>query len=298
MIALRRSGTPGAGSPAFDDEFMFGDKEFRRIATLIHEDAGIYMPDAKKALVYSRLSKRLRVLGLETFHQYCDLVSGPDGASERHEMLVALTTNLTSFFREPHHFEHLKTTTLPPLLEAARRGGRVRLWSAGCSRGHEPYSIAMAILSVLPNAAEHDIKILATDIDTAVIAEGRAGLYDEKTVARVPATERQRFLVRTEKSAERPYSVGNDLRRLVSFRALNLVGPWPMHGSFDVIFCRNVLIYFDEPTQETLWERFSAKLAPEGHLYIGHSERVSGPAQHSYDTVGVTTYRRAARRLD
>lgn len=278
--------------PGMEGDYGFGADEFRRIAAMLHGDAGIHLPETKMTLVYSRLVKRLRTLGLSSFRDYCDLVSGKDGQDERQQMLVALTTNVTSFFREPHHFEHLKTVSLPPLVERAKRGGRVRLWSSACSRGHEPYSIAMTLLSVMPDANNYDIKILATDIDTVVLAEGRAASYDEATVSRVPKPERSRFF-RTPRMGEGgKYTVCDDARALVSFRELNLIGQWPMKGVFDVIFCRNVLIYFDDATQEKVWTRFAGLLPTDAFLYIGHSERVSGKAQASYATAGLTTYRR------
>ncbi|MGH6955251.1 MAG: CheR family methyltransferase, partial [Caulobacteraceae bacterium] len=160
-----------------EGDFLFTANDFRRIAALLHEGAGIALPQTKATLVYSRLAKRLRALGLESFRDYCALVSGDDGADERQQMIVALTTNVTRFFREPHHFDHLANAVLPPLLEGARRGAAVRIWSAGCSNGQEAYSIALTILSLMPDAAERDVRVLATDIDTKMLAQGRAGEY-------------------------------------------------------------------------------------------------------------------------
>jgi chemotaxis protein methyltransferase CheR len=169
-----------------DGEFPLRTEDFRAIAAMLHADAGIALPEAKATLVYSRLAKRLRALGLESFREYCALAAGPEGAEERRHMLTALTTNVTRFFREPHHFEHLRTVALPPLLEAARRGGRVRLWSAACSTGQEPFSIALTVLSAMPDAAGFDVKVLATDIDPVVLAEAREGRYADACVAAVP----------------------------------------------------------------------------------------------------------------
>ncbi len=210
-------------------------------------------------------------------------------------MLAALTTNVTRFFREPHHFEYLKQKILPPLLEAARRGGRVRIWSAGCSKGHEPYSMAMTVLSLMPDAANHDVKILATDIDPNVIAEARAGIYDKPTLDSVPAAE-QIAVLPSGATATPVLSATDDIRRLITFRELNLIGQWPMAGQFQVIFCRNVVIYFDEATQGKIWERFSSKLLPGGTLCIGHSERLSGVAQPRFNNVGITIYTHAGGR--
>ena len=275
-----------------EGEFVFRTEDFRRIAAMLHADAGIFLPEAKSTLVYSRLVKRLRVLGLESFRDYCAFLDEAGGADERQQMMAALTTNVTRFFREPHHFEHLKTKVLPPLLDAAKRGGRVRIWSAGCSKGHEPYSIAMTVLSLMPDAADRDIRILATDIDPNVIEEGRAGIYDRAALEGVPPAEFKRFLRPDGKAGN--FGVVDEIRRLISFRELNLMGQWPMAGQFDIIFCRNVVIYFDEATQAKIWERFSGKLAAGGTLCIGHSERLSGPAQKRFSNVGITIYRHAA----
>ena len=274
-----------------EGEFVFRAEDFRRIAAMLHSDAGIFLPEAKSTLVYSRLVKRLRVLGMASFRDYCAFLDEAGGADERQQMMAALTTNVTRFFREPHHFEHLKTKVLPPLLDAARRGGRVRIWSAGCSKGHEPYSIAMTVLSSMPEAADRDVRVLATDIDPNVIEEGRAGLYDRAALEGVPPAEFKRFLRPEGKGGS--FGVTEEIRRLVAFRELNLIGQWPMAGQFDVIFCRNVVIYFDEATQAKIWTRFSGVLKPGGTLCIGHSERLSGEAQKRFTNVGITIYRHA-----
>ncbi len=180
-------------------------------------------------------------------------------------MLAALTTNVTRFFREPHHFEHLQDTVLPPLLAAARKGGRVRIWSAACSNGQEPYSIALTILALMPDAAKHDVRVLATDIDPNMLAEGRAGQYSTETLEPVPPAQRQRWF---HPAGPGQWVVDDELKRLVTFREVNLVGPWPMRGKFDAILCRNVMIYFAEDTQATVWHRFTPLLPPGGHLYI------------------------------
>ncbi|RYB03072.1 CheR family methyltransferase [Lichenibacterium ramalinae] len=277
-----------------EGEFVFRAEDFRRIAAMLHADAGIFLPEAKSTLVYSRLVKRLRILGLESFRDYCAFLDEAGGADERQQMMAALTTNVTRFFREPHHFEHLRTTVLPPLLEAAKRGGRVRIWSAGCSKGHEPYSLAMTVLSLMPDAADRDVRILASDIDPNVVEEGRAGRYDRGALDGVPPAELKRFFRPDGGRGESGwFSATDDMRRLVAFRELNLMGQWPMAGQFDIIFCRNVVIYFDEATQAKIWERFSQKLLPGGTLCIGHSERLSGSAQSRFTNVGITIYRHA-----
>ena len=283
----------GGGRPLVDGEFPLFIEDFRAIAAMLHADAGISLSEAKATLVYSRLAKRLRTLGLRSFREYRALVASHEGGEERRQMLTALTTNLTRFFREPHHFEHLKTAVLPRLLQEARRGGRVRLWSAACSTGQEPYSLALTILSLMPDAAGLDIKVLATDIDPAVLAEARAGVYEEASIEPVPSDLRKRWFNRaTDARGRAGWSVAEDARRLVSFRELNLIGAWPMKRRFQAVMCRNVVIYFDEDTQVALWSRFMPLVEPGGHLYIGHSERLAGDAARHFESAGITTYRR------
>jgi chemotaxis protein methyltransferase CheR len=261
---------------------------------MLHADAGIHLPETKAALVYSRLARRLRALGLASFHDYCALVAGAAGVDERQKMLAALTTNVTKFFREPHHFGHLERIVLPPLLKAARQGARVRLWSAACSNGQEPYSIAIVILSLMPDAHRFDVKVLASDIDTNMLAEADKGVYAENFAAGAPAKMRQRWLLPAEGprgERGRYVAVADELRDLVVFRELNLFGDWPMRGPFQAIFCRNVAIYFEEDTQRKLWSRFVPMLAQGGRLYIGHSERLTGAAASAFEGEGVTCYR-------
>ena len=268
-------------------EFAFTGEDFRTIAAVLHGDAGIYLPDTKATLVYSRLAKRLRVLGLSSFREYCRLIQGQDGVDERQAMLAALTTNVTRFFREPHHFEDLRDKVMPALAAKARAGGRVRLWSAGCSTGPEPYSMALTLLNVLPDAARYDIKILATDIDPNVVQTARAGVYSREALEAVPNSDRK-HLVRGDDPDM--WRLSDDVQGLIAFRELNLIRPWPMSGKFDVIFCRNVVIYFDDATQETVWKKFIDVMNPGARLYIGHSERVAGDGGRLISD-GLTAYR-------
>ena len=279
-----------AGSAMVEGEFVFTADDFRKIAAMVHGDAGIALHESKATLVYSRLAKRLRTLGLASFQDYCALVAGNDGLDERQKMLAALTTNVTRFFREPHHFDHLRQQVLPPLLQAARGGAKVRIWSAACSSGQEPYSAAMTILSLMPEAANYDIRILATDIDPNMVADGRAGVYSEGLLTGVPDEYRRRW---TSPAAGQSghVQVSDAARELVTFNELNLIGDWPMKAKFDAIFCRNVAIYFDDDTQARLWSRFAPLLKPKAVLYIGHSERVAGPAAAWFEPDGITTYR-------
>jgi chemotaxis protein methyltransferase CheR len=273
-----------------DGEFLLTERDFRQIAAMLHGDAGIYLPEGKATLVYSRLAKRLRALGLASFRDYCELVETSEGLPERQKMLAALTTNVTRFFREPHHFDHLKASVLPPLIDKAKAGGRVRIWSAACSTGQEPYSAAMTLLEAMPDAGRYDVRILATDIDPNVVAEGRAGEYADDTASAIPTEMRRKWMTR----ASSGWRMGEEARELVTFNELNLIGEWPMKGRFDVIFCRNVVIYFEDDTQARVWDRFTGKMQPGAVLYIGHSERVTGDAAERLKLAGAaTTYRLA-----
>jgi chemotaxis protein methyltransferase CheR len=272
-------------------EFPLMRRDLADIAAMIYSDAGIYLNETKASLVYSRLSKHIRQLGLKDFRAYCDLVSSPAGAAERREMLSYLTTNFTRFFRENHHFDHLRTEVLPGLVARVKAGGRARIWSAASSDGQEPYSIALTALSVLPNIADYDFKILATDIDPKILAAARLGAYDEGSLETVSPQMRKQYFQQVNIDGRMKWQVTDAVKRLITYNELNLMANWPFKGKFDVIFCRNVVIYFDEPTQMRIWSRFSELLPDGGHLYIGHSERVSGDAKALFDNTGITTYK-------
>ncbi|MAW78884.1 MAG: chemotaxis protein [Parvularcula sp.] len=273
-------------------ELQYTDADFRRIAAILMEDAGIALPASKSPLVYSRLAKRLRALRLKSFKEYCNFVQSDEGTSERREMMTALTTNVTHFFREPHHYEELKTRVAPSLLERARRGERIRIWSAGSSTGQEIYSVAMTLLDMEPELAKYDFKLLATDIDPKVLEKGREGLYSNAVMANVSDAFRSRFFKKIDGPIEPSWQIRPEVRSLVSFKELNLHRPFPMRGPFDVIFCRNVVIYFEKSMEEAVWSRFNTVLAPGGYLFVGHSERVSGPAANTLRTCGVTAYKK------
>ena len=272
-------------------EYPLTRRDLAEIAAMIYADAGIYLNETKASLVYSRLSKHIRNLGLKGFRDYCNLVSSPAGAAARKEMLSHLTTNFTRFFRENHHFEHLKTEVLPELLNRARAGGRVRIWSAASSDGQEPYSIALTVLSMMPNVTDYDFRILATDIDPKILAIARAGAYDVSALETVSPAMRKQYFRETEIGGRQKWQIDDRVKKLITYNELNLMAQWPFKGPFDVIFCRNVVIYFDEPTQMKIWSRFAGLLPQGGHLYIGHSERVSGEAKAQFDNIGITTYR-------
>lgn len=295
---LRDESSPGIPNVFADREFAFTPRDFRQIADTLHQETGIALADAKAPLVYSRLARRLRELGMENFRQYCELVGSPKGRVERNHMVGTLTTNVTRFFREPHHFEHLKTRVLPPLLDDVRRGGRLRIWSAGCSTGEEPYSIALSMLAVMRDAPQFDVKILATDVNRSVLERARQGIYAESALAPVSRQQRAEWFKPMHNSeSEHTWSVGEELRALVAFRELNLMADWPMKLRYHAIFCRNVVIYFEENARSKMWSRLSAYLAPKGCLYVGHSERVSN--DDAFHIEGYTTYRlKDSKRLE
>ncbi len=284
------AGPPDRDPSGARDRIPFSDADFQTIADLAMRDFGLHLTLAKRDLVYSRLLKRLRSLGLEDFREYCGLLTGPQGEAERTAMLSALTTNVTHFFREDHHFKLLREVALPPLIKSAREGGRVRIWSAGCSAGQEPYSLAFTVLSLCPEVARLNLRILATDVDAEILAKAEMGNYPEEERKAIPEGLR-RFI---EPAQGGGFSIGSAARDLITFGKLNLIESWPISGPFQVIFCRNVAIYFDKPTQARLWAHFGELMAPEGHLCIGHSERVAGPAEQMFRNVGVTAYQRLA----
>ncbi len=263
-------------------DFSLTDKDFDVIAQYAHKHFGLAMSSSKKPLVSSRLARRLRLLKISQFKDYIKQLEGPNSDNERNELLSLLTTNVTHFFREPHHFDTLRDEMLPPLIEKARRGGRLRLWSAGCSTGQEPYSIAMLIKSLCPDADRLDIKILGTDIDPVVVRTAQAAKYPKDELAELPKEYKPKDLVGD--------TIPPSATSLVTFGTLNLIQPFPFKGKFDAIFCRNVAIYFDTPTQQKVWSAFQKALNPGGYLFIGHSERMSGPASAHFKTAGITTY--------
>lgn len=250
------------------------DAEFRRFRELIHEAAGIHLGEAKKALLAGRLGRRLRALGLRTFGEYyAHVTAGGDGEAVR--MLDAVTTNETRFFREPAHFEFLARRVLPALQGRARR--RLRVWSAACSTGEEPYSLAMLALSRLPAHEGWAIEIVASDISTRVLEHARRAVYSLQRADEVPAALRQRYLLRGVRAQAGRMRAGPELRALVTFERFNLAAAeWPPCEPFDWIFCRNALIYFDAATRARVVERLLDRLAPDGYLFLGHAESLAG----------------------
>lgn len=276
--------------PVLDDwNLPFTDSDFSFIARLARQNSGIDLSDKKRDMVYARLSKRVRALGLVSFQDYCAVLAADPHGPETTAALNAITTNLTRFFREPHHFDHFARQALPDILHGLRTNPRrLRLWSAGCSSGEEPYTLAMVLSAALPSLAGWDARILATDIDTDVLGRAAAGVYDTHELERVPPDFRQRFF---HPHSDGHFIVDEKLRQLIAFKPLNLMHSWPMHGPFDAIFCRNVAIYFSRADQTRLFERMADLLRPNGYLYIGHSENLFG-LSNRFQLVARTIYRR------
>lgn len=261
-------------------EIALSDDDFNAIAAMVRTHSGIVLSASKRDLVYSRLRRRLRQIDVASFSAYRALLA--DDSAELVRMINAITTNLTGFFREPHHFSYLEEELLPALAAERRR---IRIWSAGCSSGEEPYTIAMSLRRSLPGIDGMDVRVLATDIDTDMVASGAAGRYPLSKAQPIPADLRRGYVRQVD---EATVEMDDRLKALISFRSLNLLGEWPMSGPFDAIFCRNVVIYFDKPTQRTLFDRFADLLTPGGMLFIGHSEslfRVSERFQHLGRTI-------------
>lgn len=259
------------------DKFEFDDKDFEYIREMVIESAGIHLTEAKRELVYGRLSKRLRALELNSFRQYCDILKSGD-TEEFARCVNAITTNVTSFFRENHHFEYLSEVVLPELVRKNETQSKreLRVWSAGCSSGEEPYSIAITIMECLPSPNNWDIKILATDLNSEILDVARTGIYKSELLENVPTGRRNRWFQKGTGSNEGFVRVVPEIRELLHYRKLNLTGPWPMQKSFDIIFCRNVVIYFNQETRRTLVNRFVDFLKDDGHLFVGHSESLLG----------------------
>ena len=267
---------------------MLSDSEFAEIAAYAHNAFGLHLLPSKRELVFARLIKRVKHQGAQDFSTYLAYVKRPENHQERSAFLSALTTNVTHFFREPHHFAYLRDGILPPLLDQARNGRKLRIWSAGCSAGQEAFSLAMTVLALCPESPNLDIKILATDIDQRILETAEKATYPIQEHSAIP-DDYKRFTQLTSQNPQE-FTIVQPVNSLIRFAELNLIAEWPMRGMFDIIFCRNVAIYFDADTQSKLWGRFCNLLPVNGHLFIGHSERVSGPALSFLKSVGVTAY--------
>ena len=283
--------SPALPAPPAERAPVLGPAEFARFRTLIYREAGIHLADCKQALVAGRLSRRLRELGLRSYGAYWRLVADGGDPAERQRMLEAICTHETHFFREPQHWRFLAEELFPRWrAEAAARGRprRVRAWSAGCSSGEEPFSLAMALLEAFP-AGEWSLEIVATDLSTRVLQRAAAGVWPMQRADEIPEAWLRRYLLRGRRSQEGLLAAGPALRRLVRFQPLNLHdAEYPLVGRFDLVFCRNVLIYFDDASRAAAVGRLLDRLEPGGHLFLGHAEslaRVTGRAVHVLPTV-------------
>ncbi|WMN58743.1 protein-glutamate O-methyltransferase CheR [Pseudoalteromonas xiamenensis] len=268
-------------------EFALSDTDFKAISEKVYKACGIVLGPHKREMVYSRLARRIRATGLSSFEEYLSyLEDNPE--AEFSSFINAITTNLTSFFRESHHFDYLQNEVIPLLLKHNQQSKRVRIWSAGCSTGEEPYTIAMTIAGQFPKS--WDVKILATDLDSNVLDRARRGEYTASNVTGLSDSHLKQFFLKSNDGTL--FKVKPELQQMVHFKRLNLLEPWPMKGPFDVVFCRNVLIYFDKETKDRLFQGYYNILARHGHLFIGHSESM-GKEHVEYKSLGKTMYRKA-----
>ena len=269
-------------------EFLFTERDFKEIAALVYNACGIVLGEHKREMVYSRIARRIRERKLTDFSTYLAYLNSHKD-QEFDAFINALTTNLTSFFRESHHFDYLKKQLVPALLVQNKNSRRVRIWSAGCSTGEEPYSLAMALHELFPS--NWDVKILATDLDSNVLKKAHTGVYSAANVNGLDDALLKRWFLKSKDGES--YKVKPKLQQLISFKRLNLLQDWPMKGPFDLILCRNVVIYFDKDTKDLLFKRYAKILAPHGHLFLGHSETM-GKEHIEFNNLGKTMYQKAA----
>lgn len=267
-------------------EFEYTRGDFERIVKIIYKVSGISLSDRKEDMVYSRLARRLRSLRINTFNDYLNYVI--EDNEEQNAFVNSLTTNLTHFFREEHHFDYLNKILFPKIF--TKPSNRIRFWSAGCSTGEEPYTLAMVWEHLANRPKNIDFKILATDLDTNVIESGRKGIYSVDKLAPV-ADEYMKWFSQTADCTGNQNQVDDQLKQYIHFKQLNLMQDWPIKGPFQLIICRNVLIYFDKPTQEKLIKRYYNLLEPDGCLILGHSESL-GANKDMFENLGKTIFRK------
>lgn len=270
-------------------------KEFKFVCEYVHTKTGILLNESKREMVYRRFSRIIRERKLNSFSDYCHLLQTKSDEEENY-FINAITTNLTSFFREKHHFDYLQAHEIPKILAQLKKSReqkkRIRIWSSACSTGEEPYSIAVTLLETMEaQLQEWDVKILATDIDSNVLAKAAEGIYDQSRIDDLPKDIQQRYFIKGTGSNSKNVKVSKKLRDLITFKQLNLLHDWPMTGLFDVIFCRNVIIYFDKPTQQELFARYYEYIKPGGLLILGHSENL-GAYQKYFSNGGRTIFRK------
>lgn len=268
-----------------EKEFCMREEDFTFLADLAYSTSGIVLGEHKKELLYSRIARRIRALDLGSFENYCQYIQTHQEQELSH-FLNSITTNLTSFFRESHHFEFLAKELIPEF-KTRKVNQPIRIWSSASSTGQEPYSIAITLYKHL-NLKNHDVKILATDLDSNVLNKGRNGEYSLDEIEQMPR-DYLKYFERNERAGIG--RVKQDIRNMIQFNRLNLLGPWPIRVKFDVIFCRNVVIYFNKDTQKQLFSRLAEHLVDGGHLVIGHSESIIG-MDHVFRSCGRTIYQK------
>lgn len=286
------------------ENFIISDGEFRLFRELIYRVAGISLTDAKRSLVQSRLGKRLRHYNLTSFMDYYRILEEDTGGIiELPEFINCITTNKTDFYREEHHFSFVTKSIVPEYVAAARVGRldrRIRVWHAGCSTGEEPYTMAMTLLEALDGKGDWDVRLLASDLDTNVLNIAQRGVYNVERVEAIPNPLLRKYFLRSRSFDDPEYMAKPVLKSLIKFKQINLTAEgWPIRSDvrFDIIFCRNVVIYFDKPTQRRLFERFAGLLKPGGYLFIGHSESLIDVSD-AFVSLGKTIYRLPSRVLD
>jgi chemotaxis protein methyltransferase CheR len=282
-----------ANSPAetVDCVPVLNASEYEQISRLAYEHFGLDLRGSRQGLVAARLSKKLRDLGLNSFQHYYDYVKADRSGAALAGMVDQLTTNHTSFFREPKHFDYLRETVFPTL----RTRSRIHIWSAACSSGEEAYSIAMSLLEEAPREAAAKVHVKATDISTRMLEKAQRGVYAAERVAEIPPALRQRYLLKGQDESAGSYRFRSDLRSMIEFEHLNLISRLPEAYHCSVIFCRNIMIYFDRPTQQSLVQRLSEHLEDDGILFIGHSESLNNIA-HGLEYAGPAIYRKPSAR--
>jgi chemotaxis protein methyltransferase CheR len=268
-------------------EFQMSKQNFTVIIEEIYKYSGIVLKDIKEDMVYNRISRRVRKTGSHGFDDYLAMALQQESVEFTH-FVNAITTNFTSFFREFHHFDFIKNTAIPEWKSNLHRK-KLRIWSAGSSTGEEAYSIAMTLNDQIPNA--WDTKILATDLDTNVVAQGESGIYSPDRVGDLSSTLVSQYFDKIGSGEKERVQVKKSLRNMTFFKPLNLLQDWPMSGQFEMIFCRNVVIYFDKPTQKLLFNRFADLLSPGGYLIIGHAESMYNLSDR-FTSIGNTVYRK------
>ncbi len=261
-------------------------KQFTTVSDLAKSIAGLNIPPEKMPMVQARLGKRVRELELADIHSYCEFISGKHSENEIQNFISILTTNVTSFNREPHHYNHFRRYIIPKIGQNLTKGSVSRIWSAGCSEGMELLSAAMNFDKAYPNTDPRLVRFLGTDIALNIIRKAQKYQYTCSIEGQLDISDVAKYFDKTDYG----YVAKQSLTKITTFNVLNLIDKWPFIHKFDAIFCRNVVIYFDEETRSRLWPRFASLLVPKGTLYIGHSERITGPAEDLFDLVGTTTY--------